>query len=384
MPRPRPAFLFGVLVVLCVQPLGQAREPFRYPEARHGKGELKYVNGVPVLTVAGTPEEIGEQVGTLAVKQAPQLINAFKEFLKARNLEAAWPLLAGLANGLAPQFPAHHLKELEATAKASGFDRDQFVVANTIADITKIGGCSTLLVDAGRSTTGGPLFGRNLDFWPVGNLQEYGLVTVYRQPGKHAFASVGFPGLCGCMSAMNDAGLCLAMNEVTSANDGSPKFNPKGTPLLLCFRRVLEECATVAEAEKLLAAQPRTTMANLTVCDKKGGLVLEVTAKNLVTRRPVEGICSCTNHFRTKELATSTRCRRFEILEQTRKLPRVGLGDVAGKLDEANQGDWTLQSMIFEPAALKLHVAFGKLPSSKLPLKVLEMAPFFQNGRAGR
>ena len=40
-----------------------AAEPFRFPEGRYGKGELRYINGVPVLTAVGTPEEIGGQIG---------------------------------------------------------------------------------------------------------------------------------------------------------------------------------------------------------------------------------------------------------------------------------------------------------------------------------
>ena len=61
-----------VLIVLCLAltfpSLARAAEPFRYPEAKHGKGELRYVNGIPVLTVRGRPEEIGEQVGVLGLR----------------------------------------------------------------------------------------------------------------------------------------------------------------------------------------------------------------------------------------------------------------------------------------------------------------------------
>src|SRR5436190_1220366 len=55
-------------------------EPFRYPEAKHGKGELKYVNGVPVLRVEGTPAEVGEQLGVLALKPAAGLFNQAERF----------------------------------------------------------------------------------------------------------------------------------------------------------------------------------------------------------------------------------------------------------------------------------------------------------------
>ena len=48
------------------------------------------------------------------------------------------------------------------------------------------------------------------------------------------------------------------------------------------------------------------------------------------------------------------------------------------RLDAVNQGRLTLQTMIFEPAALKLHLAIGKCPASKLPLKELELGPLLK------
>ena len=40
---------------------GGAAEPFRFPEGKHGKGELKYVNGVPVLVRFGVRlDQVGQ------------------------------------------------------------------------------------------------------------------------------------------------------------------------------------------------------------------------------------------------------------------------------------------------------------------------------------
>ena len=39
----------------------------------------------------------------------------------------------------------------------------------------------------------------------------------------------------------------------------------------------------------------------------------------------------------------------------------------------ANQGAETFQTMIFEPATLKLHLAIGSCPSSALPLTELDL-----------
>ena len=114
----------------------------------------------------------------------------------------------------------------------------------------------------------------------MGYIHEHTLVTVYRPTGKHAFASVGFPGLVGVLSGMNDAGLCVAVLEVYDAKDGEPHFNPKGIPYAMCHRRLLEECTTIAEAKKLLERMPRTSLLNLAVADRTGTAVFEVTPKH--------------------------------------------------------------------------------------------------------
>jgi isopenicillin-N N-acyltransferase-like protein len=119
-------------------------------------------------------------------------------------------------------------------------------------------------------------------------------------------------------------------------------------------------------------------MCNLTVCDRRSGAVLEITPKNIVVRQPREGIGACTNHFRTKELATSLVCPRYAILEKSRELKALGVKEVAQQLHAVNQGKMTLQTMVFEPAALRLHLAFGKGPATALPLAPLELAPLFK------
>ena len=84
------------------------------------------------------------------------------------------------------------------------------------------------------------------------------------------------------------------------------------------------------------------------------------------------GVCACTNHFRTPELATSKFCRRYPLLDPGQQADKLGLDDLAHKLDQVNQGGLTIQTMIFEPQTLKLHLSLGKHASSR-PLKVLDL-----------
>ena len=379
-PLPRLSFCLALLAAMlpaAILPAARAAEPFKYPEAKHGKGELKYIDGLPVLCVAGTPEEIGEQIGVLALKPAAAVPKLAEEFFKANQWEIFYALTVKTGGAMLEQMPTAQKQELAAATKASGWPRDLLVFANTVADIRKIAGCSTLFVEGTRSATGGPLFGRNFDWPPFGAIDEYTLVTVYRPKGKRAFVSVGYPGVLGCVSGMNDAGLALADLTVRSSRDESPALDPTGMPSTFALRRVMEECASVEDAEKILKSLKRSIMQNVAIGDKQRAVVFEITTKTIVTRPATDGLCLCTNHFRSEELSTWKECERYATLEKSRDLKQFSVADVAQQMDAVSQGSRTLQTMVFEPATLTLHVAFGKGPATKLPLKTLECGKLF-------
>lgn len=380
----------------------KAGAPFHFPEGKHGKGELKYVNGVPVLFVEGTPEEIGAQTGVLAGKPALRLLDypfeAVSYLATPAGAKALWPAVVKQCTRLGQNFPADYQREFDATVKAGGVDRQRLIIGNTAfdlkADLGHLFGCSALVVEASRSATGAPIFGRNMDYLSLGYLHEYGLVTVCKPEGKHGFVAIGYPGVIGCLSGMNDAGLALTVLETTGARAGEgPAFNPAGVPFAMCYRRLLEECTTIDEAAKLLRTMKRTTTNNLTLCDREGGAVFEITPSRVVVRRCEKSIGVCTNHFCADELKlmqpknTFTTLDRFATLEKARKEEKkLGVSDVQHYLDAANQGPLTLQTMIFEPTRLVLHVAFavGKQPSSAQQLHRIDMAQYLGERRARR
>jgi hypothetical protein len=393
--------LFCLLAIAGTVAPARGGEPFRYPEGIHGKGELKYVHGIPVLSVEGTPKEIGEQVGVLC-KPAARLLNFPREALEhlatPAGAKALWPVVVKRCTMLLDNFPADYRAELEAMVKSGGVDHELAVVGNTAfdlkADLGALFGCSALVVEAERSVTGQPIFGRNMDYLSLGYLHQYSLVTVYRPTGKHAFASVGYPGMVGCLSGINDAGLALTILETTGARPGEgPVFNPRGIPFALCYRKLLEECTTVDEAATLLRQLKRTTTNNLTLCDRSGSAVFEVTPTRVVVRRARKGINTCTNHFCSEELKLTkpknayATLDRLATLDKARELEKkLGVEDVHRYLDAVNQGNLTLQTMIFQPASLTLHVAFavGEQPSSSRILARLELAPLLKHEQAGK
>jgi len=376
-------YLFALIVVAALCYSAQAADPFKYPEGKQGTGELKYIEGIPVLVVSGTPEEMGTAVGALALKPGARVLSYPKALLEEFKAGLFWPGVVKQGKEMFKAFPEPYQKELEAIVKSSEGSRDEVIAGNTVFDIKKLIFCSALMIEPDKSATGGPLLGRNLDYPGLGWAHEYGLVTVYRPKGKHAFVSVGFPGVVGALSGMNDAGLTVAILEVFSAREGEPRFEAKGLPYALCYRTLLEECTTIDEAKKKLESMPRTTMNNLVVADAKGVAVFEITPKSVVVRKAEKGTLSCTNHFCTElkpkqKVDIADSYERYDVLERVREWEKIKVDDVRRALHATNLGNQTLQTMVFEPDTLKLHVSMGKTPSSGQALKTIDLKPLFK------
>jgi hypothetical protein len=364
------------LVLLLAVPLW-ADSNAVFKEGKHKGGELKFVDGVPVVTVSGTPAEIGEQLGELIGKNATDPNPVLDDVLDAAGVKGTMPLMKRLARRLKDNFPADHLAEMEALAKQAGYELDVLLVSNTIYDLSSsLMGCSTLVVDAKRATGGKVLFGRLFDWAPSKGLAERAAVVVFKPKGKRAFASVTLAPITGAFSGMNDAGLCVTLNEIAlkSAKDKS-KFDWEGVPTLLAFRRVLEECETVADAEKLLRGMKRTSTACMTVADAKGAAVFEISPKSVEVRTPNNGVCICTNCFVSDGLGTDKpTCKRLaKLREEETGDDKLGVKEVFERLDAVHQGKWTLQAMVFEPAERKLHLKLGDGKESATKTKAVTL-----------
>ena len=96
----------------------------------------------------------------------------------------------------------------------------------------------------------------------VGGLAGVAALAARASGGGSLLAAVAGLVVVGLATGMNDAGLTVADLSVTAAADVSPQLDPTGTPYTLLLRRMLEECGTVAEAEKLIRGARRTVRVN--------------------------------------------------------------------------------------------------------------------------
>ena len=352
-----------------------------YQEATADGGELRYIHGIPVLFLEGEPEQMGRQQAALVLGAARRHLQLPKTILGQYGGGFLWPLVVGYSRSLMKDAPERYQRELKGTLAKGTYQQeeiDALFVANSLIELRCFDLCSAFLVEPERSANREMLFGRNLDIPTYGCLDRLVCVAVCRPANRHAFASVTWPGFIGVLSGMNDAGLAVACLDSGPAKDDSPAFC-LGTPLSLTFRRILEECSSIEEAQKLLAAAKRTTWMNLAACDRQRAVVFEITPKSVVARRAEDHLLACTNHFRSPELSVTKQCWRYRILEgYWQRSQPFHWHDVAGALDKVNFGQETTQSMIFEPKPLRLRLAIGKPPTSGGPFVPLELAPLLR------
>lgn len=327
----------------------------RTPAAAHPDGPPQ--TDVPVVQVAGSGAEMGTSHGTQLGQQIRELDESYlQNFFKTEQAR----LLAYL---VAMQFQATlspaHREEVEALAKSSELDPREMMLAQCFLDLLPMTACSTITLSAGASSDGVARFGRNLDFPSFDIADKHSVILVFRPKDAHAFVVIGWPGMIGALSGMNEHGLTLANMEVTRKRRA-----PTAMPYTLLYRTVLEKCTTVNEALELLKSTPRQTANNLMLMDATGDRALvEITPEGISVRRApdLQALVS-TNHQRGQDLDSVGHCRRYDTLcaRSREKFGKLDLASVQHMLADVQQGDMTLQCMIFEPKNRVFYLSTGK------------------------
>lgn len=123
---------------------------------------------------------------------------------------------------------------------------------------------------------------------------------------------------------------------------------------------------------------------SVAVCDRRSQAVFELSPEGVARRDPFGGAVACANHFLGSGRHTLGDTNPFDTRGRLDRLTRAAAGPaplgVTGTwaaLDAVNQGALTIQSMVFEPARLSLHVALGEGPATRRPPTELRLAGWF-------
>jgi hypothetical protein len=317
---------------------------------------------VKIVQLRGDAAEMGRSHGEQLGEGMRSVLKQY--FDKAFNLSTdggrkLYGMALKVASGFEQYLRPEHREEIQALAASVGIEPGQAMLGQCFADLNPDRACSTVSFPAAASPDGVARLGRNLDYVTLGVLNRNSVLLVYHPKDHYAFAAISpAPGLIGVLSGMNEHGLCVAVMEVPRAFRFATAM-----PCMLLYRTVLENCRTVDEAVGLLRKTPRQSSNNLMIMDASGErVVAEITPDQVVVRRAKDDAALIsTNHQRGNDFDSPGKCLRFDYLHDAsqRQFGHITEEDVQEMLAGSAQGDFTFQSMVFEPANRVLYLALG-------------------------
>ncbi len=232
--------------------------------ATEGRGRLEDHDGANVLYLAGSPEEMGRQHGTLMKKEIRYGLNRIlygvgvgSSFDKGRwffgEIEEA-------VRRSGPFVVPEHLREMDAIAEAAGMDREEVRLSNFFPELFHCSGFALM----GSATKDGRIFhGRILDYLRGAGLEENAVLIISKPDYGHGWANVSYAGFTGSVTAMNEKQVSLG--EMGGRGEG----NWDGKPMAQLVREIMEKADDIDEAIDIMRRSKRTCEYYYVIADGK-------------------------------------------------------------------------------------------------------------------
>jgi predicted choloylglycine hydrolase len=268
-----------------------------------------------------------EAVVTKAIKTLTDLLEKHNIDREAFDEQATWKF-----EGL-PERYQEEFRGIADVLPVSTTDLHLYALAisdvtDAIADTdTSPEGCTNVVVAGKRTVHGDPLILKNRDVSGAG-LRPQRVVTYPGEGGLHGFTTVSTCGSVLVFQGVNDTGLAAA-NTFVNVNTDTPTEEEVLNGVLV--RRLLEECATVAEARRFVAERRLDRLQGLTLAlaDGTSAAMLEIDPLEPEIRSVSGPVVARTNHYvgpvnrdRSDETA-STAVRFARVCDLVDVLPDI-------------------------------------------------------------
>ncbi len=233
-----------------------------------GHGLLAKAGEKRVLVVSGTPEQMGAAHGRLLAELVPQVTPRTMALVGAglavQKGEWFYDKVDEIYRRAAPHTPERFLREIRAMAAAAKITERDALCGNFFPELFH---CSGVAVRGKASADGRVVHARVLDYMRDINLQKYTVLQVFVPDGLIPWASVGYAGFLGTVTAMNAKG--LAIGEMGGRGEG----HWDGMPMTLLMREVAERAESVDQALAIMRKAPRTCEYYYVISDAKRNMV---------------------------------------------------------------------------------------------------------------
>lgn len=165
-------------------------------------------------------------------------------------------------------------------------------------------GCSSFACWGENSADSSLIIGRNFDFYMGDDFARNKLVSFYQPENGYRFASVGWAGMTGVLSGINEAGLTVTINAAKSDMPAA-----SATPISILTREILQYASTIEEAYAI--AQNRKTFVSEAILvgsaqDGKAAIIEKSPEKIALFTGNGQQII-CTNHYQSETFSHDKR-----------------------------------------------------------------------------
>ena len=193
-------------------------------------------------------------------------------------------------------------------------------------------GCSSFGVWGDQSIDEELLIGRNFDFYVGDDFAKNKIITFASPEKGYRHASIGWAGMVGVLSGMNEKGLTVTLNAAKGAIPTAAAM-----PISILAREILQYASNIEEAYHIAKSNRTFVSESLMIGSKEDGetAIIEKTPQDIALYRVDENRIACTNHYQSEEFVDDSY--NIENIEQSDSKYRynrlIELLDSVGEID---------------------------------------------------
>ena len=342
-------------------------------------GRLETMQGCRVLSLDGTPEQMGKACGTLLKPTIQKVVKAMITEGIGEDKEEYESILKG-SRVMARHQPEEYLRELKAMAAAADVKYEDLALLQYFGDVRRsIRGkgssffCTAFAITRPNTKEETCIVGRNFDYFDHGVGDYASLLVYYRPEGKIPFVTVTWAGVINGWTLLNEKGI------VTANDTAYGKTNSlEGISTCFLLRHIAENVSTVDEGIELVKRSKRSCGTAVLVAsgNPPDGAIVEFDAAEVAVRRLKDGFVGADNRF-DKLYDPGPRFwggRLGEVKDLVKKhRGRITLATEIADADGVPIDGMNLHCVTVDAGKRILRVAMGGIPAYKRPFKTFRL-----------